>query len=156
MSASPARQAFEALATQLATITVSAGYRQTVRTILTDFSKLNLNVAESDLPLIEIVDDMTTYQHMASASFWAEMNVILFVVAPKAWTDGQMEDLISDIMKCLFGGSSNASGNTGITLGGVVQSIHLVDSRGDLNLIESNRTYIFKIMMKQLRKTYTG
>lgn len=150
------RLILEALAAQLATISTSIGYSTTVRRIISSFGEMTLNTPEVDLPLIEIVNEEENYEHEASASYWANMTVILFLVAPKIWTDGQMEDFKSDIIKCLFGGSANASGNTGITLGGVVQSIHLINSRGDLNLIESNRTYVLRIRMTSQRRSYTG
>ncbi|WP_460986766.1 hypothetical protein, partial [Staphylococcus aureus] len=76
------------------------------------------------------------------SSYWANTLVILYLVAEKTWTDVQLEDLLADVRKCLFGGSSSASGNTGVTLGGKVSSIHLVDAVSDLNMIESNRVYL--------------
>lgn len=154
--ASIGRLAIEALATRLRTLTLANGYDHDMKRVITDSSEMGINLPETDLPTVEIVNDITPYEHMASSSYWAEQHVILFIVAPKSWTDGQMEDLLADIKKCLYGGSASASGNTGITLDGAVQSIHLVQSAGDLNLIEANRTYVLKIILKTLRITYKG
>lgn len=151
------RLIIEALKDQLATISTTIGYSVTVRRIIYSIAEMTLNTPETDLPLIEIVSEEDSYNHEgASASYWSELTVILFLVAPKEWTDGMMEDFKSDIIKCLFGGSANATGNSGITLGGVVQSINLLNCRGDLNLVEANRTYVMRLRLTSLRKTYTG
>lgn len=151
------RLAIEALRDQLLTISETAGYSVTVRRVIYSLAEMTMNTPEADLPLIEIISEEEVAEHLqASSSYLSQMTIILLLVAPKDWTDGRMEDFKSDIMKCLFGGSANASGNTGVTLGGAVQSIHYLNCRSDLNLVDANRTYFFRIRLDSLKRTYTG
>lgn len=143
-----------ALQTRLRTIKTAAGYLNDVKQVVMDSSMINLQVAERDLPLIEIINGPETYQHQVGSSYWATTEVILQITAPKAYTDGKMERILRDVRRCLFGGTSNGSGNTGMTLGGLVQNLELVDCQPDLNLIQSNRIYMLRIRLKSHRTTY--
>lgn len=144
-----------ALQSRLQTITTGAGYGNTIKGVRLNTSEPTLNASVIDLPLIEIITEGETYEHNASSSYWATTTVILYLVAEKAYTDVQMENLMTDIRKALFGGSANASGNTGVTLGGKVSSMHLVDAVSDLNMIESNRVYMIRIRLRSHRTTYS-
>lgn len=144
-----------ALKARLETIAATAGYTNTLRLVRLNTSEATLNAPSLDLPLIEIIQESEQYEHNASSSYWANTLVILYLVTEKSWTDVQLEDLLSDVRKCLFGGSSSASGNTGVTLGGKVSSIHLVDTVSDLNMIESNRVYLMRIRLRSHRTTYS-
>lgn len=144
-----------ALKTRLETITATNGYGTTVRSVSLDNSQPTLQVAEVDLPLIEIMNEEERYEHGASSSYWANTTVVLYLVAPKPWTDVQMEQFLTDIRKALYGGSANATGNTGVTLGGTVQGIELLGAVSDLNMIDSNRVYMLRIRLRSHRTTYS-
>lgn len=144
----------EALEARLKTLTSANGYLTNVRTVRGTKSEMDISTASRDLPSIEIINNDETYNHLASAMYESQQSVILLLVAEKSWTDQQMEDFKSDIRKCLFGGSSSASGNTGVTLGGVCTSLYLVSSKSDLNLVDANRIYTLTIAVHDNRITY--
>jgi len=145
---------FTALRARLETIQTSAGYTNDVKAVVTGRSRMTLNMPEAELPFVEVLKDSETFDHGASASYWSELLLVIFMVAPREWEDTQMEDLLEDVRKCLFGGSASANGNTGITLGGLIAGMHLVDSHSDLGLIESNRIFSMRIRLRSHRVTY--
>lgn len=145
----------EALKARLETIKTAAGYVTNVRKVSLDSSEPTLSKAAMDLPIIEIWDEIEEYEHGASSSYWANQTVILYLVAEKSWTDRKMQQFQTDVRKCLFGGSANANGNTGVTLGGKVSKIELVDSRSDLNMIDSCRVYMMRIKLRSHRTTFS-
>lgn len=144
-----------ALKARLQTIRTANGYGTDVKEVRLDFATPTLNTAETDLPLIEIHDEAEEYEHGASSGYWANTMTVLYMVAPKAWTDVMMQQFLTDVRKALYGGSSNATGNTGITLGGKVSKIELLAAIGDLNMIESNRIYMLRIMLRSHRTTFS-
>ena len=143
-----------ALQAQLKTIKVAAGYLNDLKDVVMDQRPPSLNTSVVDLPQIQIMQESEKYQHNLGSSYWSFTDILLYLVAEKAWTDAMMEDLKKDVRTCLFGGSASASGNTGITLGGLLQKIELVDSVADLNMIESNRIYLLRIRLHSHRTTY--
>lgn len=146
--------ALEALRTRLLTIKETAGYGISVKTVRVNEAQPTLNVAEKELPLIEIVDEAETYDHSGSSTYIAKMGVVLYAVAPKGWTDFQMQRFLADMRRAIYGGTADASGNTGITLGGKVEKILLLNSAGDLNMLDSCRVYMLRIQLHQQRTTY--
>lgn len=145
-----------ALKARLLTIQETAGYSVSIKSVILDASVPTLNLPAMDLPAIEIMNLAESYDHSASAHYVASMDVILSMIAEKAWTDSQMEDFKRDVIRALYGGASDASGNTGVTLGGTVAGIELVDAQGDLNMIESNRVYLLRVRLRSHRTTYRG
>ncbi len=143
-----------ALQARLETITTAAGYTNNVKSVHLNYSEPTLNTSAVDLPLIEIINDSETYEHNAGSSYWADTVVSLYIVAEKSFTDIQMEDLLSDIRKALYGGTSDATGNSGMRLGGAVDSLHLLDTHTDLNMIETNRAWLMRIKLRTHRTTY--
>ena len=144
-----------ALKARLETITTAAGYGSTVKKVYLD--RIGPASAESaiDLPCIQIMQDHEDYQHNgASSTYQADQFIVLFLVAEKQWSDAQMEDFMRDVRKCLYGGAADASGNTGITLGGKVSGIWLVGAVADLNMIDSNRVYQLTVKLRSTRTTY--
>lgn len=144
-----------ALKTRLEGIRTSNSYGLTVKSVKVNTSSPTLNISAMECPLIEIVDEGEEYEHNASSSYWANINILLYLVAEKSWTDSQMQDFMSNIRKALFGGSASATGNTGVTLGGKVSGIWLVGAAADLNMIDTNRVYIMRIRLRSHRTTYS-
>ncbi len=147
-------QIFTAIRTRLETIQTSNGYLNDVKKVVTGRARMTLDMPEPDLPYIEVLKDSDNYDHNAGSSYWEDRVLVIFMVAPREWEDVQMEDLMQDVRQCLFGGSANATGNTGMTLSGLVQSMHLIDSHSDLGLIESNRIFSMRIRLRSHRTTY--
>lgn len=144
-----------ALKARLDTIKVANGYDLTIKSVSVNSSAPTLSVAALSLPLVEIVDEGDDYEHQASSSYWANTNILLYLVAQKSWTDAQMQDFMSNIRRAIYGGSASASGNTGVTLGSKVSGIWLVGAASDLNMVESNRVYIMRIRLRSHRTTYS-
>lgn len=148
-------QILTALQARLQTIKTTAGYANTLKSVRLNTSEPTLSTSEMDLPLLEIIEDGETYDHDMGTSYWAEQVIILYLVAPKAWTDSQMQDLLTDVRKCLFGGTADASGNTGMTLGGLLSGgMRLIDATADLNMISSNRVYMMRVRLRSQRTTF--
>lgn len=152
---SPTATAIESLKTRLLTIKESASYSATVKEVEIDGSEMMMNVGEARLPRIEIFDDQEDYNHEVGVSYWSRLNLILFIGAPKSWTNTQMHNLCQDIRKAMFGGTSDATGNTGIPLDQKTRGIELVSLNGDLNMIETNRIYVMRICLVGHRVTYS-
>jgi hypothetical protein len=155
MSNSIGAQILSALKTRLETIQTSAGYDVSIKQVRVNESFPTLSAPAMDLPAIEIHDDFEEYQHQASSSYIALTNVLLYLVAEKSSSDASMQDFMSSVRKALFGASANASGNTGVTLGGTVIDLELVGAASDMNMIESNRVYIMRIRLRSHRRTYS-
>lgn len=144
----------EALEQRLKLIKQSAGYDNTIKHVRLNDSEPTLNTAEQDLPLIEIFDEGDDYEHGSGSSLWAFVTITLYIVAPKAYTDKQMQSILADVRRNLFGGTSDATGNLGITLGGKIAGMELINSKSDMNMIASNRVYLLRFRMRDHRTTY--
>ncbi len=142
-----------AIKARIESIRTTAGYNHTVKTVLLNNSQPTMRTSEADLPLVEIKDDAERYEHAASANYFANTVVCFFLVGPREWTDGQFQDLMSDVRRCIYGNGAAASGNTGLPISGV-QSVELVDAASDLNMVGSNRTYMMRMLFRSSRITY--
>lgn len=143
-----------ALVTRLQTVTETAGYSTTIKTVLLNNSQPTLIAGEADLPLVEVKDDTEVYEHEAASSYWANTIVLLYLVAPGSWSDARMQDWMSDIRRAIFGRGPTASGDTGLPLHPRVSTVRLLDACSDLNLVSSNRAYIMRLHLRSLRITY--
>lgn len=143
-----------ALQTRLSGISTGAGYATDVKSVIINNSQMGMATGETDLPLIEIKDDVEVYEHEASSSYWANTFMLLFLVGPAGWPDSSFQNLMADVRKALFGAGPSATGNTGLPLTPRCNSIELVDAASDLNLVNSNRMYLMRIRVRSHRITY--
>lgn len=143
-----------ALQSRLQTLREDQGYAHTLVSVNLTKATLALNKPDYDCPYIDILNNDERYKHGASGHYETLTSVLLFVVMPKEWDDVQIENLKTDIRKCLYGGAPDASGNTGSTLGGKVSRIELVGCKGDLNMVDSARVAVIELSLSDHRVTY--
>ena len=144
----------DALKTRLLTIKKAAGYACDLQDVSIGSSGPGLDKAQDACPYIDVIQDVESYKHGASGHYECKSDMLLFTVMPKNWDDGDVAALKRDIRKALFGGTSDATGNTGSTLGGTVTRIELVNCKSDLNMVQANRVIVVEISVYDHRVTY--
>lgn len=143
-----------ALRARLETITIANGYGRTVKKVRGSKSAMDFDVPPSDCPLIEIVQEAAEVDHAGSASIMVDYTFFLLLVDKKDASDEQMEDFQQDVRFAIYGDSPSASGNSGITLGGVVVSCKWRSTKYDLNLVEANRRCVMEWTIRSSQSTY--
>jgi hypothetical protein len=146
--------ALAALKARLEKITTANGYTQNVKTVRLNRSAMDLDLPDSDCPLIDIIQDETRPEHGASTHIKDETDIILLLVHSKDADDITMEDFVADVRACLYADNPNGNGNSGITLGGTVTKIQWKGLVYDLNMIEANRRYAMTWTITKHYSTY--
>lgn len=143
-----------ALKTRLEKITVANGYGRTVKNVRLSKSAMDLDIPPPDCPVIEIYQEESIPEHGASGHWSVNLQIMLLLIDVKDATDLDMEDFLADVRACLYADDPNGSGNSGITLGGVVTSVKLGRTLYDLNLIEANRRCVMEWTIRSSGSTY--
>ena len=146
----------EDLQKRLETIKISKGYPLDVLTVkLSPDMSLRYNAFQ--LPLIEIILGDEEYEQKAGGNLVCFQEVILRLVAKKTFTDDDMANFKSAVIRCIFCDSYLNQGNAGSQNFGNDSNIlqpKLMACVSDLNMIEANRIWNLLFKFQYITHTY--
>ena len=139
-----------AMKTRLEKITVANGYPFDIKSVVVYNNEMNIEKVESKLPYIELVQGQEVYEHETCGHLNRITQILIRIVASPKKDDLFMEQFKSAVVRCIYGDSWTASGNSGIQLTNGVTYPKLVSSVPDYGMIKSNRIYaiLFEINSK--------
>lgn len=147
MMASKKAQIMDALASKMATITSGNGYDTSVQKVFHNEIPMGLDLDSYELPAVFVIGGDDSVEHNLQ---WVDGNWQIEVqLLHNDVTDAVMHDFVRDVNKAVFAGSATGDAtNAWRSLHPSITYIHLVGIEEDLNMIEANRFFIVKFLVK--------
>lgn len=147
MADSKKAQIMDALAAKLATVTAGNGYDTDVQKVFHNEIPMGLQLDNHELPAVFVIGGDDTVDHKLQ---WVDGNWEIEVqLLHKDVTDSVMHNFVRDIAKAVFAGSATGTSSSAWrSLHPSITYIHILDVEEDLNMIEANRFFIVKLMLK--------
>lgn len=154
----PGERIIAALKARLETITETAGYPLTLVQVKSDVSEITFNISEAECPLIEIIPGDENYTPKAGGNMDIMAKYYLRLVAAQGQDNAYMERFKAAVIRCLYGASFNATGNSGCALkdgqGNTIVFLRVTRCVPDLNMVKSNRIYALEVEVNSNRQTW--
>ena len=150
--ASRAGAILDSLKQRLETINTANGYDIQVKKVFLDEIPMGIQLEPTNLPAILIISAPAQYEHEHQ---WLKVSwlIELQLIHDDQTTDNEMHNFQRAVSKCIFANSPTIERNEGWRdIGAIgskkITSIELVDLEPDLHLIEANRLFCMRIMIK--------
>lgn len=142
-----------ALKTRLESITQTAGYDVTIKTVYHDKIPVGLELAPEDLPVLFLLDDGSTPEHEHEVVKIA-LNIRIQIVDVEEASDARIHDLHRAIGKAVWANHPVLQTNSNFRFHPKVVQIEMGVDETDLNMIEGNRIATSRMIVHYRTKPY--